>query len=90
MPAPLKPRDLKTRNVALVRVLRLMRMLRQPATIHELAEQLGVTTRTVRRDLELLNVVGVKVWRSFETNCWQLEIESTNGAGVRPKERHVS
>lgn len=87
---PLKPRDGKTRNVALVRVLRLMSMLREPLTIHEIAAQLGVTTRTVRRDLELLQSVGVKVWRSYKTNRWQLEIGSRIGAGVRPKERHVS
>ena len=50
------------RNQALERTLRLLRILqRGRRTIVQLADELGVTTRTIRRDLEILSVVGFPV-----------------------------
>lgn len=48
------------RGRALRRQWRLIVLLRQRRrTLPDLAEQLGVTTRTIRRDLEVLESVGV-------------------------------
>lgn len=50
------------RNAAIVRTLRLAHRIRQsPSTIDELAIAMNVTTRTVRRDLYVLQSVGFPV-----------------------------
>lgn len=50
------------RNGQLERVLRLVRCLqRGRRTLESLARELNVTTRTVRRDLEVLSVAGFPV-----------------------------
>lgn len=72
MGACLTPRD-HTRGVALVRLFRLMRLLIVPRTIPELACELGVTTRTIRRDLRVLQMAELPIWRSFETGKWQID-----------------
>ena len=52
------------RNRALERVLRLTNLLRRRRhRLDELADECGVTVRTVRRDLETLSVVGIPVQR---------------------------
>jgi predicted DNA-binding transcriptional regulator YafY len=73
MGAPLTRRPANARNVALVRLFRLMRLLLEPRTIPELAAALGVTTRTVRRDLKVLQAAQLPIWRSFETGRWQMD-----------------
>lgn len=60
------------RNDALLRVLRLMAALRYPRTLEELAEMLHVTTRTVRRDIDTLKAVNVRVWRAEQSQTYQL------------------
>lgn len=51
------------RNVALVRTLTLWQVLREGRqwTLVELAERFSVTTRTIRRDLDVLESVGVPI-----------------------------
>jgi predicted DNA-binding transcriptional regulator YafY len=50
------------RNQALERTLRLLRLLQRGArTLDRLAQELNVTTRTIRRDLEVLSVAGFQV-----------------------------
>ena len=53
----------RTRNVGLVRVLTLLRLLqtKRRFTLNDLAERHRVTTRTVRRDLDVLQAVGYPV-----------------------------
>lgn len=80
MPAPLQERDRRTRNVTLIRVLRLMRLLRTPKTLQEIASELNVTDRTVRRDFDLLRAVRVPVWRSDKTGCWQIDRDGSEPA----------
>jgi predicted DNA-binding transcriptional regulator YafY len=74
MGGPLQKRDRRTRNVTLIRVLTLVRLLREPHTIPVLAEHLGVCTRTVRRDLELLEVVKVPLVK-WPDKTWQVDRE---------------
>jgi predicted DNA-binding transcriptional regulator YafY len=47
---------MSNRNSSAIRILSLLRLLEQRRrwTLHELAERFKVTTRTVRRDLEVL------------------------------------
>ena len=53
------------RNQALERSLRLLRLLsRGRRTLDGLARDLGVCTRTIRRDLDVLSVAGFAVERS--------------------------
>jgi predicted DNA-binding transcriptional regulator YafY len=52
--------DRERNDAALVRVLRLAVRLRSvPSTVEELSVAMNVTTRTVRRDLVVLQAVGV-------------------------------
>jgi len=74
MGAPLAKRDRRTRNITLIRVFRLIRLLRRrPHWLHELAQELDVTTRTIRRDLALLEEVHVPVWQSEHTGRWHID-----------------
>lgn len=73
MGAALTPRDHRTRNVTLIRVLRLLGLLREPVSIGTLAEHLGVCTRTIRRDLELLQAVKVPLVNWPDGNTWQID-----------------
>lgn len=69
MGAPLQPRDGKTRNVGLTRVLTELRLLRrQSLTVRELANTLRVTRRTIWRDLQVLKRAGVRVRGRQETS----------------------
>lgn len=44
------------RHVGLLRILQLVELLRQSScTLAELSKEFGVTERTIRRDLDLLN-----------------------------------
>jgi hypothetical protein len=54
------------RNGTLVRTLRLIGLLTQTrgVTVHRLAQLLGVTTRTVWRDLRALEAVGCQLQRT--------------------------
>lgn len=57
------------RNAGVIRVLQMSQLLRAGRrSLDELAGQFGVTTRTVRRDLELLSLVGFRV-RSTKDNA---------------------
>ena len=50
------------RQQALRRCLRLMdRLANRRATLQQLAEEYAVTTRTIRRDLDVLEAVGIRV-----------------------------
>lgn len=50
-------------------MLRLMtRLSVKRATLHELAAEFRVTTRTIRRDLEALSLAGVQVRKTTEFN----------------------
>ncbi len=51
------------RNVGLVRVLSMLRLLQgyERHTINALAERFSVTTRTIRRDLDVLQRVGYPI-----------------------------
>ena len=55
-----------SRGVGFVRMWRLLVLLRQgPQTLVELARMLGVSSRTIRRDLELLRRVPLPVASRF-------------------------
>lgn len=71
------------RNGALVRVLTMADRLRAGRrTLEELAQEFHVSTRTVRRDLEVLSVAGVRIRRREDTgegftSYWWVERETT-------------
>lgn len=50
------------RNVALVRVLRMVERLREKRwTVYELADEFNVTSRTVRRDIDVMAQAGIAI-----------------------------
>lgn len=57
------------RNQSLIRSLGIIRRLESPigSTIAELAEDAGVTTRTIRRDLEAIQSAGVPLIDEVDT-----------------------
>lgn len=55
------------RNASLVRVLALMqRLTRARASLQNLAQEFGVTERTIRRDIDALSLAGVPIWNDTE------------------------
>lgn len=60
-------KDEASRNEQIVRVLRLLRDLDRAggATLYELAERYGTTTRTIRRDLDALQEAGIPLGKDL-------------------------
>jgi predicted DNA-binding transcriptional regulator YafY len=54
------------RSASLRRVLSLLVLLRSPRRLAGLADELRVTTRTIRRDFDVLRSAGFKVERKGE------------------------
>lgn len=80
------------RNGALVRILKMAERLRGGrCAIDDLARDFHVTTRTVRRDLDVLSVVGAQVHR-FEGVYWidERTLGRTNDAAriASPEREH--
>lgn len=67
----------RTRNRQLTRVLRLLQMLGdRRRSLDELSLELGVTTRTIRRDLKACEYAGLPIYDvlgSDGVNRWRLE-----------------
>lgn len=65
-----------SRNRALVRTWHLIALLRSGAgsSLERLSRELGVTPRTVRRDLEALQEAGIAIYdeKPDETRFWRL------------------
>ena len=68
------------RHTTLLRVLRLVRLLRYPQTLEGLAEVFGVSTRTIRRDIDVLREAGFHIWRSDEGGRLQVTNSFTDAA----------
>ncbi len=61
---PLQQRDPRTRNVAVRRLFGLLSLLaHSPRCLEEMATEMGCTTRTIRRDLAILEEVHVPIAR---------------------------
>lgn len=69
------------RNAEVIRqwqILRAIESARTGVTIHDLAEQAGVTTRTIRRDLQALQEAGFAVYdegEEHDTKRWKLDAQ---------------
>jgi len=69
------------RNAEVIRqwqILRSIESSRTGVTIHELAEEAGVTTRTIRRDLQALQEAGFAVYdegEEHDTKRWRLDAQ---------------
>jgi predicted DNA-binding transcriptional regulator YafY len=67
------------RNAEVIRQWQILRQIetsRTGVTIHELAEDAGVTTRTIRRDLQALQEAGFAVYdegEEHDTKRWKLD-----------------
>ena len=67
------------RNAEVIRqwqILREVESARASVTIHELAEHAGVTTRTIRRDLQALQEAGFAIYdegEEHDTKRWKLD-----------------
>lgn len=65
-----------TRNAGLIRTWRLVALLREGGgcSLARLSRELGVTTRTIRRDLEALQEAGVAIYdeKPEDTRYWRL------------------
>jgi predicted DNA-binding transcriptional regulator YafY len=70
------------RNQQVIRQWQIVRQIegRRGATLHELARACGVTTRTIRRDLEALEAAGFPLVDELEERCGTLNDPM---AGVR-------
>ena len=67
---PRRKQRVSGRGRALVRVLSLMSLLKQarPLTLRQLAEKLGVSERTIQRDLAILPQAGLRVRHKSREN----------------------
>ncbi|MBK9239825.1 MAG: transcriptional regulator [Acidobacteria bacterium] len=69
------------RNAEVIRqwqILRAVESSRTGVTIHDLAEQAGVTTRTIRRDLQALQEAGFAIYdegEEHDTKRWKLDAQ---------------
>lgn len=63
---------MRARGDVLWRGLRLIATLRHPQSLSALARQLGVTERTMRRDITMLNALGIRVWCDYESRTYRL------------------
>ena len=72
-------RTSRLRNAEVIRqwqILRQIESARAGVTIHELAEHAGVTTRTIRRDLQALQEAGFAIYdegEEHDTKRWKLD-----------------
>ena len=81
------------RNAEVIRqwqILRQIESARAGVTIHELADHAGVTTRTIRRDLQALQEAGFAIYdegEEHDTKRWKLDTAPFRsveaGLGVR-------
>lgn len=77
----------KGRNEQLVRVLQLVTDLlnRGGCDLYELAERHATTTRTIRRDLDALEAIGVPLRKTLSDTGrvrWSIELEELRARGL--------